>query len=270
MAVKVVKASGEVEEFSREKVAASLMRCGVPRGEAYSMAEELERGLPERVSTHEIHGRLEAMLRERKPACAMRYALKRAIMRLGPEGYPFEKYFARILEGLGYSTWTNVVVEGQCVSHEVDVVAEKGGARYMVECKYHNSPGARTDVKVALYVYARFLDLEKYFDRAWIATNTKLTLDAARYIECMGMMATAWRYPKGRGLEALIEETGLYPITVLSSVSGEARRRLLSSGYVSVSDLRGMSASELAREAGVSVEEARLILKEAELVEALK
>jgi len=266
VAVEVVKASGEVEPYSRDKVVASLIRCGVPEGEASALAVEVERELPPRVTTHEIHRKLESLLRRRRPAHALRYVLRRAIMRLGPEGYPFEKYFARLLNKLGYSTWVNVVLEGRCADHEVDIVAEKGGRRYMIECKYHNAPGTRTDLKVALYVYARFLDLRDYFDVAWIVTNTKLTLEAVKYVECVGMRAVAWRYPEGRGLEALVEETRLYPITVLSSLGEEARRRLLASGYVTLEDLWRMDARELASIAGVGEEEAEEILEEAKLL----
>jgi len=264
--VEVVKASGEVEPYRRDKAVASLVRCGVPRGEASALVAEVERELPQRVTTHEIHRRLESLLRERHPAHALRYALRRAIMRLGPEGYPFEKYFAKVLSKLGYHTWTNVALEGRCADHEVDIVAERGGRRYMIECKYHNAPGTRTDLKVALYVYARFLDLRDYFDEAWIVTNTKLTLEAIKYVECVGMQAVAWRYPEGRGLEALIEETRLYPITVLSSLGDDARRRLLASGYVTLEDLWRMSVEEIASIAGVGEEEAEEILEEARLL----
>lgn len=266
MEVEVVKATGEVEPYRRDKVVASLVKCGVPSSEASILAAEVERELPRRVTTHEIHRRLESVLRERHPACALRYVLRRAIMRLGPEGYPFEKYLAKILSKLGYSTWTNVVLEGRCADHEVDIVAEKGRRRCMIECKYHNAPGTRTDLKVALYVYARFLDLGDYFSEAWIATNTKLTLEAIRYVECVGMRAIAWKYPEGGGLEALVEETRLYPITVLSSLGEEARGRLLASGYVTVEDLWEMDAGELASIAGVERRVAEEILEEAKLL----
>jgi len=205
---RVLKASGEVESFSREKIVASLAACGVPEREAGEVAIEIEESLPDLVSSSEIRSRVEAILRERYPKCALRYALKQALARLGPEGYPFERYFARILEKLGYSTRVGVVAAGRCVDHEIDIVAEKSGRRYLVECKYHSAPGAKTDVKVVLYVYARFLDLKEYFDCAWIATNAKLTSKAARYAECVGMRATGWKYPEGEGLEVLVERTG--------------------------------------------------------------
>lgn len=268
MVSRVVKASGEVEPYEREKLVASLVACGLSRQAAKAMAIEIEEALPEVASTYEIHSQVEALLRERHPRSALRYVLKRALARLGPEGYPFERYFARVLEKLGFSTRVGVVATGRCVDHEIDVVAEKSGRRYLVECKYHSAPGAKTDVKVALYVYARFLDLRDYFDCAWIATNAKLTSKAARYAECVGMRTTAWKYPKGEGLEALVERTGLYPITALSAMSETARRRLLAAGYVALEDLRRMSVDELSERAGIPAEEAERILEGASLLVA--
>ena len=266
MGVKVVKATGEVEAFNREKVVSSLTKCGLRRGDAEELASEALSSLPAVVTTDEIHRRVLALLRKRYPRAAVRYVLRRAVMRLGPEGYPFERFFARLLERLGYRTRVDVIAGGKCVSHEIDVVAERGGKRYMVECKYHNAPGIRTDVKVALIVYARFLDLRDYFDGAWIATNTKLTKDAKDYAECVGIRVTAWGYPPGSSLEKLVEKTGLYPITALPNLPEDARRKLLSVGVVTIDDLLRLGVGELMLLTRMSTEEARSILSEARSV----
>lgn len=266
MSVEVVKASGDVEPFSREKVVASLVRSGVSRDRAEVIVDELVGVLPSRVSTREIYLWLRRVLRERFPRECMLYSLKEAIMLLGPEGYPFERFFAKLLGGIGYEVRVDVLLRGRCVKHEVDIVAIGGGRRYLVECKYHNSPGIKTDVKVALYVYSRFLDLKDYFDGAWIATNTKLTGDAIRYSRCVGMRVTAWRYPRDDGLESLIARTGLYPISVLLSLSPSYRRRLLRRGIVTVEDLKKLDTGELSVILGVSEDEAEVILGEARLL----
>ena len=263
MPVKVLKADGRVEPFSRRKLVNSIVRCGLSDYEASRVASIVAQELPNEVSTLDIARKVEEVLRVENPLCALRYSLRRAIMRLGPEGYPFEKYVARILRTLGYSTWINVVLEGRCVKHEVDVVAEKGGQRYMVECKYHNSPGSKVDVKVVLYVHSRLLDLEDFFDNAWIFTNTKLTADAATYVECRGLLATAWGYPQGAGIEELIEKAGVYPITVLPTLKEEARRKLLRNGIVTVGELASMEIDRLVEITGMKYEEARLVVREA-------
>ena len=113
-------------------------------------------------------------------------------MGLGPTGFPFEKYIAEILKEYGYATKVGEVVKGYCVSHEVDVIAQKGKECFMIECKYHNKRGRRLDVKVAMYIYARFLDIKraqekikehkKHFHQAWLVTNTKCTREAIRML----------------------------------------------------------------------------------------
>ncbi|MEM1928967.1 MAG: restriction endonuclease [Thermofilaceae archaeon] len=265
----VVKANGSREPYSREKLLLSVVRCGLPEQDALKLVEEVEESLPAVVTSDEIYSRLLARLRERYPQCAVRYAVRRAIMRMGPEGYPFEKFVARLLEKMGYATRTNVKARGRCIEHELDVVAEGRGERFFVECKYHNLPGIKVDAKVALYVYARYLDLKDQFDRAWIVTNTKVTAEAAAYAECVGMRVIAWHYPE-EGLEVLIERYGLYPITVLSTLSEEQKRVLLRSGIVTLNDLAKLSASELAVAAGVSVEQAEAALAEAKMMELLQ
>jgi hypothetical protein len=98
-------------------------------------------------------------------------------------------------------------------------------------------------VKVALYCYARFLDLKagprgdpkKNF---WIVTNTKFTSDAIQYANCSGMRLTGWNYPADRPLQAFIEASGSYPVTCLSALKPGQKRKLLERGVALVSEIR--------------------------------
>src|SRR5205085_12654308 len=105
---------------------------------------------------------------------------------LGPTGYPFEDFIARILQSFGYSTKVRQFLMGKCVSHEIDIVAEKSGKSCMIEAKFHNNPGIRSEIHVALYTQARFQDvkLRNTLDSAWLVTNTKTTVDANTYALC--------------------------------------------------------------------------------------
>lgn len=265
----VIKADGSKELYRRDKLILSVIRCGVPEEDALKLVDEVEAALPNVAPSDEIYTQVLTRLRKRFPHCAIRYAVRRAIMRMGPEGYPFEKFVAKLLERMGYSTRTNVKMKGKCVEHELDVVAERKGIRIFAECKYHNAPGLRVDAKVALYVYARYLDLKEHFDEVWIVTNTKVTREAAAYAECVGMRVLAWHYPE-EGLEALIENYNLHPITVLSTLSEEHRRALLRRGIVTLDDLAKLSVSELAEVAGLSMEQAQAALAEAKVIERLQ
>lgn len=64
-------------------------------------------------------------------------------MELGPSGFPFEKFISEILKFQGFAVQVGVIVEGHCVKHEIDVVAEKGEEHFMIECKFHNTQGIK-------------------------------------------------------------------------------------------------------------------------------
>jgi hypothetical protein len=177
---------------------------------------------------------MEALSKSEQPYSRARYSLKQAIMLLGPTGYPFEDFIGEVLQAHGYTTQTRQLLTGKCVTHEVDVVAEKQGEKAMVEAKFHNNSGTRSDVRVALYVKARFDDVkERYgFTKAWLVTNTKTTLDANAYATCSGMNVISWNYPDKGSLRDLIEESQLHPITMLTTISAQQKLKLLQNHIV--------------------------------------
>src|SRR5690606_20852405 len=100
-------------------------------------------------------------------------------------------------------------------------------------------PGTRSDVHVALYTHSRFMDLkDKYeLDESWIVTNTKTTTDAVAYAECMQMKTISWSYPGTGSLREMIEESRLYPITMLTSLSSAHKNKLLQNHIVICQDI---------------------------------
>jgi len=108
----------------------------------------------------------------------------------------------------------------------------------MIECKFHGIPGGRTDIKVALYTYARFLDVKEKgdFDLPWLITNTRLTQEAKAYAACIGMKVTGWDYPEGESLNEMIDKSGLYPITASTVLSDEQKRDLIDKGTIFCKD----------------------------------
>jgi len=109
--------------------------------------------------------------------------------------------------------------------------------KYMVECKFHNRRGIKTHIKVAMYTYARFLDLKEYFDAAWLICNTKCTSKTIEY-RCMEIKNTSWAYPPGRwSLENMIERKHLYPITIPMSLNDQDKRLALKFGIITTEDL---------------------------------
>jgi len=234
----VIKASGEKERFRPEKLVRSLVKAGASKRLATQIANEVKLEIWNGITTYEILGLALEKLKARKESVLMlKYDLKRALLSLGPSGYIFEKFISNLLKKYGYETETNVTLDGRCVSQEVDVVARKNGKSFMIECKYHNKRGIKTDLKVAMYTYARFLDLKEYFDGAWLICNTKCTSEAIKYCRCVGVRNTSWAYPPDNwSLESMIERKALYPITILQTLDREERNLALQSDIITVED----------------------------------
>ncbi len=269
----VTKASGEREPFSDEKLRRSLQRAGAPAKAIDDISKHIQYELKDGVTTSEIYNHAFSILKKEGRHFAARYGLKKAIMELGPTGHPFEKFVGEILKTQGYNNvQVGKIIQGICVAHEVDVVAEKGERRIMVELKFHNTPGVRTDVKVALYVQARFEDIDKQWKRepsrgiqfheAWLMTNTKLTSEAIAYGKCVGMNVVGWSYPTEGSLQHLVESSGLHPITSLTTLSRAQKTQLLDQGIIICKDIEGNKG--LVMSLGISEAKFKGIVKEAD------
>jgi len=263
--VLVTKASREKEKYDGRKFLRSLRRSGIPSKVACQVAGKIERELHPGITTEEIYRKTFSLLLKEHPAFAGKYSLKRSIMELGPAGFFFEQYVAAVLEEYGYKTKTNQRISGRCSGrHEIDVVAEKGKDTFYIEAKYHNSPGLKSDIKTAMYTYARMLDISEAGNRgeAWLVTNTKFTSKAISYGKCRGLKLTGWRYPRKESLESLIEGKKLYPVTVLPSVTFQARERLGTGRVFFVRDLAGCSSRDLVKKFGLNPARAKAMCEE--------
>lgn len=244
--LQVIKADGNVEPFSVEKVRLSIIRAGVPEELQKKVLEHVQQKAYNNIKTSEIfHHIVEFLGKSNHPYTRSRYSLKQAIMDLGPTGYPFEDYIAEIFKYQGYQTQTRIIVKGACVTHEIDVIAEKDSKRLMVEAKFHHGSGTRTDVHVSLYTKARFDDtkVRNNFDEGWLVTNTKATTEAIVYAECVGMKVMGWSYPENESLRDLVERAYLIPVTALTSVSQSQKQVLLDQHVILCKDICGNPSS---------------------------
>jgi Holliday junction resolvase-like predicted endonuclease len=261
--MKVLKESGKIEGFKRKKILNSLINSGVSTKEADDIIERVLMTLSPPLSTRKIFRASRKFLRARDNTATMRYSLKKAIYALGPTGYPFEKYVARILQARGYSVEVGEIVDGRCVSHEVDVVALKGNTRYMVECKFHKNGKTYSNVKTALYVHARLLDIIKAHrstaphdnrvHKGMLVTNTRFTSEAIKYAECCGLKAVGWKHPDGESLEQMIDHGRTYPVTVLPTLKRADLEALIQSDIVIVRDVEEKSAKEIVNLTGIDL-----------------
>lgn len=227
----ITKADGSTEEYDSSKLEQSLRRAGASDTLVASIAERMQREADDTMTTSELYRKAFEYLKEGENIPAARYAMRRAVLELGPTGFPFENFVGEIYKALGYSVEVGVQVQGACVEHEVDLIAKKEGSCLAAELKFHNEAGFKTDTKVALYVHARFLDLRKSIscpvDTPLLITNTKFTSAAIQYGECVGLQLIGWSYPKVGNLQDLIQQTRVYPVTVLTTLNAEEKRMLM-------------------------------------------
>ena len=272
MKIKIKKANGSIEHFNEKKLLGSLIRAGADREHAEEVVREIASQIKPHMSTRKIYRLAYKSLKQYNRASVLRYSLKEALLRLGPSGYPFEKYVGELLRNSGYEVRVGIILNGKCVSHEVDVFAENSEEIVLMECKYRNSSEGSHDIKTALYVHARHQDLRpemenRYPDKqvkGWLVTNTRFTDDAIQFAECSGLKMLSWRYPEKESLEKMIENGRLYPVTVLSELNAKQIHRLIEENIIMMRDLALMNALDISSLLSITAEEATVIKKQAE------
>jgi hypothetical protein len=257
---KIVKESGATEEFDRHKIKKSLLDAGIHADEAEKIIDMVVRTLKPPFTTRKVFRAAKKFMRRYSPVSTMKYSIKQAIYALGPSGYPFEKYIARVLRKDGYEVEVGRFIDGACVTHEVDVVARRDDSCYVVECKFHQNRRTISDVKTALYVHSRFQDILKAGDtcpngnhllKGMIVTNTRFTSEAIKYAECVGLKTLGWKYPASHSLEKTIEEGRTYPVTILPASTRAIVHALIENDIVLAEELLDMDARGLARLTGL-------------------
>lgn len=246
--VKISKSTGERVPYSPEKLKRSLENVGATEEVINEINQEIKKQIYDGISTSKIYKLAYRLLKKKSKPLAARYNLKKAIMELGPSGYPFEKYIGELLSKQGYMIETGVIVDGCCVTHEVDVVAKKDDRVVYIECKYRNRQSHKSDVKVPLYINSRFEDIYQLWAKqtpnhqsiefvGGIFTNTRFSSDAIQYGKCVGLHLIGWDYPKKGNLKDRIEHSGLYPITCLTTLTRSEKKYLLERNIVLCKDL---------------------------------
>jgi len=272
--INVTKGTGEQAAFDVDKLSSALKRSGANPNEIADIIRQVELMLYDGISTKKIYRIAYSILRKKSQHAAGRYRLKKAIMELGPTGYPFEKFVGRLFESDGYLVKIGQVVQGKCVQHEVDVVAVKPGEQVMVECKFHGDSSRKSDVRVALYIQSRFVDLKTAWElsgeekntnyRGMVVCNTRFSDDAMQFAKCAGLSLISWDYPSGNSLKDWIDRSGYHPITSLHSLKKREKQQLLEEGIVLCRDLK--TRQDFMRELGFTERQLSAVLKEARLL----
>ena len=270
--INIIKANGDKAPFEIEKVRISLERAGTDKLLVEEIVQDIVKEVYDGMTTKKIYQMAFRMLKGKARVNASRYKLKKALMELGPSGYPFEKLVGKLLAHEGFDTKVGVIVQGNCVQHEVDVIAQKDNKHYMIECKYHSDQGRYCNVKIPLYIQSRFLDVEKQwekqqghetkFHQGGVYTNTRFTTDAIQYGTCVGLLLTSWDYPKGDGLKERIDRSGLHPLTSLTTLTKIEKSKLLDKGIVLCKEIN--KSPSLLEQIGISKRRQKDILEDSE------
>ncbi|MEY2665087.1 MAG: hypothetical protein RLZZ480_192 [Candidatus Parcubacteria bacterium] len=272
----ITKADGSTEYFKVEKLRRSLRRAGAAPDEVNNIIVEISKSLRNGMYTQEIYREAFSLLRKHHAPAAARYSLRRALFGLGPTGFPFELFLSRLFELDGYKTATGTIIPGKCAEHEIDVAAYKSDHSFVAEAKFHARPGIKSDLQVAMYSYARLLDLREAkicnedicgVKEFWLITNTKFTTAAEKYAECVGVKLLSWDYPRHDNLHDRIQRANIYPITVLQSLNASQIEALIGRNIILCSDIQNQP--NVLRHLHLSTKKHEAVLQEvAEIINA--
>lgn len=241
--IQIKKSSGRFQKFNEGKLVDSLTYTGATEDQIEEILKEVNQVIYEGMPTHKIFSLAFKKLRKISRPMSAYYGTKRALLELGPDGFLFEKFVARLFTKMGYKAITNIEVEGNCVEHEVDVVAESPTEKLLIECKFHGSRERKNDLKAALYIKARSLDIMDgphgdQYDDFWLVSNTSFSDDAIRYATCAGLRLWGANFPPQNTLQDVVREMHLDPITCLSSLRKTEKKMLLDSEIIVTEDIK--------------------------------
>ncbi|MES2623225.1 MAG: restriction endonuclease [Patescibacteria group bacterium] len=303
--MQIKKADGTIEIFDEKKLIHALTKAGAQ----YLVAKEIsdliidkcsQANPDELIKSEYIYRLAFKQLKNISRRSALKFSLKKAMLELGPSGFPFEEFIAEVWRAQGYTAITGQIVFGVCVAHEVDVIAWKGDELVMIEAKYHSDSGSRTDLKTALYVKARYDDIRqqtfttKSFDihtiaaqslkdmhmfekdaqridpknvqipqkltEGWLITNTHFSDTAMIYGKCNNLKMMSYDCPEVGSLQDLIMEHRLFPITVLTVLNAAEKKDLIAKNIVLCKTLH--ENTHILAEMGFSKEKIFSVLEE--------
>lgn len=267
----VTKFDGRKEPFLKEKIIRTCLRIRASYEQAKAVADEIEKKAYDGIPTKKILELIFKYLKNFKPEVKYQIDLREAIALLKPKP-DFERFVQLILSEYGYEVKSNLVVAGSCVEHEIDGILRKEDEIIMLEVKHHLNHHVYTGLDVVLEVNSSLEDLKEgfklrrnsiNFSKALIVCNTKFSDHAIRYAKCKGIELIGWKYPEEKGLESLIEEKKLYPITFLRDLNEKTREKFSFAGIFLLKQLLDLSLEEIHEKTGISRSKLRKLVENA-------
>ena len=270
--MKIKNNAGETVEFEVSKLENSLRNSGADESYVKKVVDTVLPKCFEGITTGELYRMAFDELKKISNSAAARYSLKRALLELGPAGFYFEQWIARVFQNIGYKTETGQLIKGHAVTHEADVIAKKGDKTYLVECKFRNAEDTKISVTTPMYVLSRIKDISGIdyqlfgtstrFTDGWLITNAYFTSDSVAFSDYYGLRLLSWDFPKGKSIKNLVDQNALYPITCLTTLDEKQKQKLLEKKCILVKEL--FSHQSFLNERGFDSQQKSQVLREAE------
>ncbi len=245
--MQVKKHSGDLVPFNLNSLIHSLSRSGASSIEVDLVYDKIKPSLYDGISTRELYELAFNKLKELRNTYAARYSLKKALRDLGPEGFYFEKWIARLFQDDGYEAQTGTTLKGHAVSHEIDVIATKDNELLAIECKFRNDIDAKISVTTPMYFRSRLTDISNMpytlfnktleVTQGWLVTNAYLTADSKKFGEYYKLNLLSWDYPADNSIKVRVDNNGEYPITCLTTIDAHDKAQLLKAQFILVKDI---------------------------------
>ena len=269
--ISVIKADGTKQPFEKEKVIRTCLRMGATEEEAYAIAEKIENRIYDGIETRKILQMVFRLLSKHRPSVKYQIDLRKALglMKSKPD---FERFIQILLSEHGYEVTPNQVIRGRCGEHEVDAIARKNGETYIVEIKRHFNYHTPTGLDTSRIARAILEDVTEGYrlglndlkiDKAMIVCNTKLSEHAKNYAKCRGIYHIGWNSPPECGLQTMIEEKKLYPITYLKGLKKLTMEKFSFAGIILLRQLVEKKTAELQKETGIQKKDLELLIRRA-------
>lgn len=258
--VHVRKADGTLQPFDRNKVLRTCQRLKLSQLESEEVLAEVEQKLFEGISTKKILDMVFEHGQKHKSHLGYMVDLREALglMRSKPD---FEKFVALILEHDGYKTFTNKILQGKCIDHEIDVIAIKGNEIIYIEVKHHDQFHTFTGLGTFLEINSTFEDLMQGYlahtqqynvTKPLLVVNTRISEHARKYSACRNIGYLGWKSPEHVGIEKHIEDKILYPITVIKGLDKSTQAILGDRGILTLKQLIDESRRNFKDVSGIS------------------
>jgi hypothetical protein len=266
-----IKADGTRQEFKKEKIVNTCLSLGASEQVANEVEKRIEKRVYDGIRTKKILDWIFRDLGKTMPRVGYHIDLRTALSMMSPKP-DFEWFVQALLREHGYEVTPSQIVRGKCVEHEVDGIATKQGMTYIVEAKHHLDHHALTGLDIPRIARATVEDIRDGFkdgltslniDNAIVVCNTKYSEHAIRYSECRGIELIGWGHPPGHGIEGMIDDKKLYPVTYLRSLSSAQRNRLTSNGIVLVKDVATSYPRDVIHKTGLPPNVVARIINEA-------